>query len=435
MINYDICVIGGSCTGVFAAIRAAQDGYNVCIIESSNCFGGTATAGMVNIWHTCLDSEYKKRIIGGLSKEVMDRLGKTGDVIITENSPHRGYTFDSEQLKFALDDMVIESKITPYLHTSFYQADVENGKITSVTVGNKDGLFKIGAKFFIDATGDGDLCRAAGAEYYSDEALQPPSMCAKYYGVGMDRIRQVTEIIREHGDEVGLEKDWGWRGFTPGGDIFTFHSDNHIFGVNCAKADDLTKSEIEGRRKVAKVETLLRKYLDKDIRVITIPSYVGVRETYHIKSLFKATGEDLLWGKRYDDAIMNGSYRVDYHHGSGSGITFKYLDGTQETIPEAGAKTIHSRWRDEIDNAPTFYQLPYRALVPDVAIDNLLMAGRMIDADREAFGALRVMINCNQMGEAAGQAASIALADGKAAKDISTDKLRKTLSDKGAVII
>ena len=61
---------------------------------------------------------------------------------------------------------------------------------------------------------------------------------------------------------------------------------------------------------------------------MALPSYVGIRETYHIKSLYKATGNDLLYGKRFDDAIMNGSYRVDYHHGSGSGITFKYLDGT-----------------------------------------------------------------------------------------------------------
>ena len=29
----------------------------------------------------------------------------------------------------------------------------------------------------------------------------------------------------------------------------------------------------------------------------------------------------------------------------------------------------------------------------------------MVDCEREAYGALRVMVNCNQMGEAAGRAA------------------------------
>jgi len=47
----DICVIGGSCTGVFAAIRAARLGAKVAIIEKHNSFGGVATSGVLNIWH------------------------------------------------------------------------------------------------------------------------------------------------------------------------------------------------------------------------------------------------------------------------------------------------------------------------------------------------------------------------------------------------
>ena len=33
--------------------------------------------------------------------------------------------------------------------------------------------------------------------------------------------------------------------------------------------------------------------------------------------------------------------------------------------------------------------------------ENLICAGRMVDCERAAYGALRVMVNCNQMGEAA----------------------------------
>jgi hypothetical protein len=49
-----------------------------------------------------------------------------------------------------------------------------------------------------------------------------------------------------------------------------------------------------------------------------------------------------------------------------------------------------------------------RALRP-VGAENLCCAGRMIDCEREAYGALRVMVNCNQMGEAAGRAAARAV--------------------------
>ena len=36
----DVCVLGGGCTGVFAAVRAAQMGARVALIEKQNAFGG-----------------------------------------------------------------------------------------------------------------------------------------------------------------------------------------------------------------------------------------------------------------------------------------------------------------------------------------------------------------------------------------------------------
>ena len=72
----DICVIGGSCTGVFAAVRAARLGAKVAIIEKHNAFGGVATAGLVNIWHSLQNTEYNKETIAGLTLEVIERLRK-----------------------------------------------------------------------------------------------------------------------------------------------------------------------------------------------------------------------------------------------------------------------------------------------------------------------------------------------------------------------
>jgi glycine/D-amino acid oxidase-like deaminating enzyme len=43
----DVCVLGGSCTGVFAAVRAAQMGATVALVEKQNAFGGAATSGLV----------------------------------------------------------------------------------------------------------------------------------------------------------------------------------------------------------------------------------------------------------------------------------------------------------------------------------------------------------------------------------------------------
>ncbi len=72
----DICILGGSCTGVFAAVRAARLGAKVVIIEKQNCFGGVATSGLVNVWHSLYDTSFKTQVIAGLTLEVVERLKK-----------------------------------------------------------------------------------------------------------------------------------------------------------------------------------------------------------------------------------------------------------------------------------------------------------------------------------------------------------------------
>ena len=40
----------------------------------------------------------------------------------------------------------------------------------------------------------------------------------------------------------------------------------------------------------------------------------------------------MLYGKPFDDAIGYGSYRIDIHHSDGTGLTFRYLDGTRKDL-------------------------------------------------------------------------------------------------------
>lgn len=80
----DICVLGGSCTGVFAAVRAARLGARVAIVEKQNAFGGVATNAFVNIWHSLKDAEFKREIIAGLTAEVIDRLSARDAVLPTK---------------------------------------------------------------------------------------------------------------------------------------------------------------------------------------------------------------------------------------------------------------------------------------------------------------------------------------------------------------
>ena len=65
----------------------------------------------------------------------------------------------------------------------------------------------------------------------------------------------------------------------------------------------------------------------------------------------------------------------------------------------------------------------------------MLVAGRLLDADPGAYGALRVMVNCNQTGEAAGAAAWLALDAGAPVHAVDTERLRATLRRHGALLV
>ena len=82
----DVCVIGGGCTGVFAAVAAARHGARVSLIENNGFFGGVATAGIVNIWHQLFDTRLERQVIGGLTWEIVQRLGRRDAVKIIKRT-------------------------------------------------------------------------------------------------------------------------------------------------------------------------------------------------------------------------------------------------------------------------------------------------------------------------------------------------------------
>ena len=205
--NVDICVVGGSCTGVFAAARAARLGASVAIVEKQNCFGGMATAGFVNIWHSLYGERGGPQIIAGMTLEMIERLEARGAV-----APVGGvcYRFNSEELKIELDEVVRSHGMSAYLHSYFAAPWVDEGDLKGVIIENKDGRQAIAAAMVIDATGDGDVARAMGCESYLDGTLQPPTPCCKLHGMDSLGDWNWEEAVNEHGAEFGLEEDWGW---------------------------------------------------------------------------------------------------------------------------------------------------------------------------------------------------------------------------------
>lgn len=432
----DVVVIGGSCTGVFAAVRAARLGMDVAIVEKQNCFGGTATAGAVNVWHSLHDTENNRPVIGGLTREVLDRLEQR-DAVIEGDDPSTAFRLNTEELKIELDDLVFQHDIQPFLHTMYVAPVTDAGRLKAIIVENKDGRQAIVADRFVDASGDADLGRDLGLPCHEPGALQPPTTCAKIYGLSSLGDFDWEGAVREHGSEFGLENDWGWGGPIPGMPQLQLRADTHVFNTDGADAGDLTRAEMDGRRKVRAVMDVIREYgpADASIGLADLAALLGIRETRRMNNIYQLTGDDILYGKRFPDAIANGTYRVDIHHSDGPGITFRYLDGTEEVIPERGASPEKGRWRDPLPKGdPTFYQIPLRSLVQE-HIPNLIFAGRMLDSDKMAFSAVRVMVNLNQTGEAAGVACALAQKNGCPIPELDAALVRDAMAAGGSIII
>ncbi len=436
--EFDVCVVGGGCTGVFAAVRAARMGARVALVERAGLFGGTATAGLVNVWHSIHDAEGERQIIGGLTWEVIERLRSRGALASRGEPGREVYVFHPAELAMELDSLVLEAGVRPFLHTKFASPIMSKGRLMAATVEDASGRRAIKADNYVDATGDGCVVGRMGLPLRRTRTMQPPTTC--FLLQGLEEIRKgdpefsLSDAVFDQGNPNALEPGFLWLSSVPGLTDVSMVAGTRVFGADCGDPDQLTRAEIDGRRQVRRIcDTLRSKYLPPGRDpLVALASRIGVRESRHPQCLHTLKEPEVLRGTRFPDAIANGTYRVDIHSSSGPGVVFRYLDGREEQV--SPGEVTATRWLPEGEAAASFYQIPYRSLVPKGS-ENLLVAGRLADADQGAYGAIRVMVNCNQTGEAAGTASVMALTQGIPVGDIDGNQLRGEMERQGSIIL
>jgi hypothetical protein len=144
-------------------------------------------------------------------------------------------------------------------------------------------------------------------------------------------------------------------------------------------------------------------------RLVTKAATLGLRESHRIVADHQLTREEVLHGVRFADAVAQGTYPIDIHTPGAPGIVFEHLDGTTHRInPDRSSES--GRWDGAPPEAPLrdtlCYQVPYRSLIPR-ELDNVLAAGRCSGATHQSAGAIRVMMNVMQLGQATGVAAAL----------------------------
>jgi hypothetical protein len=140
----------------------------------------------------------------------------------------------------------------------------------------------------------------------------------------------------------------------------------------------------EGRKQADSILQFLRTeypniFRDARVRVYGNP---GIRQTRWIQSRRQLTLEDIRKGERPADAAARCAWWVELHN---------------------TAELVH--WEQFKDGH--VYYIPLSCMTPAEA-DNIVAAGRCVDADSHALSAIRVMGPCIAMGTAAAHALDLA---------------------------
>ena len=434
----DVCVIGGSCTGVFAAVRAARLGMRVALVEKGCLLGGMATLGLVADWHSTRDTGGEEKIIGGLLDEVLERLRRADALVEIPPGRRVQYRFNPAVLACELDVLVQENGVETFLDSTCSAPVLDGSRIEAVVVEDRSGRRAIRAPVFVDASGDGVLLRRAGFGAVQEPVLQPVSY--QMLATGIDSVQRrhpgvnVWREVRDLASEYGVPESNPWIHPVPGVPGVQNLFGARLNGVDASDPEQFTRACLEGRRCArAFLEMIRRRFPEvaDEVGMVAAAPTLGVRETWHACCRHRLTSEELLSGREYDDAIANGTYPVDVH--GPEGTVLRYLDGRESfTVP--GGERSWRRWRSADQPTPRCYHIPLRSLIPSEAA-NLLVAGRLVDADRDAYGAVRVMVNCNQTGEAAGVTAALAAdADGNVSA-VPVERVRTELAAGGSIVL
>jgi hypothetical protein len=178
VIEADVCVYGGTASGVAAAVQVARMGKTAVIAEFGNYLGGLTSGGL---GATDIGN---KAAIGGIAREFYHRIAlhyansnawrfesrdayfatRGGPSTLSElNSPNATmWTFEPHVAEDILFQMLSEAKAAVYFQQRLASVKKEGERIAEIAMENGK-VYR--AAMFVDATYEGDLMAKAGVKY------------------------------------------------------------------------------------------------------------------------------------------------------------------------------------------------------------------------------------------------------------------------------
>lgn len=446
--HFDFIVCGGGPSGFAAALSAARRHLRTAIVERTGCLGGVSTNGCIPYLlagrklHPKTDQHV--RVIGGIFDEVTDRLIAAGHAIEPNTidlsfNPFgwyprmaSGIVVDENHYKILLEELCQQEGIRIFYNSDLIHADVEDDRIRSVLIHNRDGIVELTAELFADCTGDGDLIAMSGCPFFkgrpSDGLTAPASLEMQLDHVDGNALVQwqnehsspkLVEIIED------LKEKGIWK-FPY--EIFVCMQlmEKDVFLINTirqTRVDGTSEASVsaalrEGRKESLELFDIIRKYFPgfENARIRRISDWLGIRESRRLDGRYTITLDDALSGRKYADCIGATTYNFDL----------------PDPLRPSHDPMMGSAKTPDASRPHVVIRIPYRSLLPK-GILNLIAAGRVISAQREVLGSMRLMGNCFQTGQAAGTAARFALDSGCDFAAVNTHSLREALFADGII--
>lgn len=422
MDKYDVTVVGGGFAGFAAAVAAAKGGAKTLLIEKTNSLGGAASWGLVQPF-MCYGTKINGKTVAlsrGIFEQVCNEMKKMLFEIdgIEINSSLVG-RIDEEYLKLIFNRMATDAGVELLFHSYITEAEVDDGRIQSITAVSRSGSFKIEADYFIDASGDANLAYMCGCSCRlgrADGLCQPMTLNFRLANVDPEvaknlpkkEINALYKQFQQEGKISNPREDVLM--FLNYNEGFVHFNSTRVVKLNPTNPFDLTKAELMAREQVMELYLFMKNNIKgfENSRLVMSGAEIGVRESRMIDGEYMLTGSDLKACTQFDDSIALGNYDIDIHNPEGSGTSHYYFKDGE------------------------YYSIPYRSLIPK-GMKNLLVAGRCISVDHDAQASVRIMPIVCTIGEAAGTAAALAKFQHCDVRSVDVAKLRATLAGNGAL--
>ena len=417
---YDLVVIGGGTAGCATAISAAKEGLKVLIVEKNSFLGGSMTGALVT---PMMKNQLANGNIlsGNFAQELMQKLQASNNSL-TFSDNNNGW-FNPEMLKCILDDLCEQYGVKIYFDSILCSAKISNNQIESIEILNCGQKKEIKSKYFVDTTGNGDLCAICNLNYDNGNNTQNQAMTLRFIAANVDieKLAEFLETIDEDktitpiskiNNQIHLStactwdnKNWKLRPLFEKAvkdnilkeedcayfQIFTIPNQIGAIAFNAPRifaeknlnpldVEDTSYALIQGRKQIRRLFNFCQKYLKgfENAYISQIAPMLGIRDSRRIEGEYKLCEEDILNTKKFKSAVAKSNYPIDVH---------SYQKD----------KSLLTEMQEN-----EYYEIPLESL-KSKTLSNLYFAGKIISTTFLAQASIRIIPNCLSMGESLGK--------------------------------